>query len=111
MVWLLQVIRDMEVKCELRRMERASFCSTAVWKELRYRVLKASSGKCSLCGASASGGAVLHVDHIKPKSLFPDLALDESNLQVLCADCNIGKSNKDDTDWRASEIEEAAKSL
>lgn len=40
------------------------------------------------------------VDHIKPASRFPDLALDLENLQVLCNDCNMGKSNDDYTDFR-----------
>ena len=101
----------MEVKRELMRLERGQFYSSAPWKELRYRVLKASDGRCALCGVSASSGAVLHVDHIKPRSLFPELALEESNMQVLCADCNIGKSNKDDTDWRDAKVESAVSSL
>lgn len=49
---------------------------------------------------SPKDGVKLHVDHIKPKSLFLHLAYDLNNLQVLCEDCNMGKSNKDDTDWR-----------
>jgi 5-methylcytosine-specific restriction endonuclease McrA len=28
------------------------------------------------------------------------LELTLSNLQVLCEDCNLGKSNTDATDWR-----------
>lgn len=42
----------------------------------------------------------MHVDHIKPRSLFPDLALRLENLQVLCSQCNEAKSNIDTTDWR-----------
>lgn len=70
------------------------------WRELRYKALKIGNGSCCLCGATAKDGIKLHVDHIKPKSLYPELEYDLSNLQVLCEDCNIGKSNKDDTDWR-----------
>lgn len=70
------------------------------WRELRYKVLKLSNGSCCLCGATAKDGIKLHVDHIKPKSIYPYLEYDLNNLQVLCEDCNIGKSNKDDTDWR-----------
>jgi 5-methylcytosine-specific restriction endonuclease McrA len=70
------------------------------WFDLRYEVLKESDGKCVLCGASAKDGAKLQVDHIKPKSKHPELMFEKSNLQVLCAPCNLGKSNKDDTDWR-----------
>jgi len=46
---------------------------------------------------------VLHVDHIKPRSKYPELSLTFSNLQILCEDCNFGKSNIDQTDWRPEE--------
>ena len=42
----------------------------------------------------------MNVDHIKPRRLFPDLALSLDNLQVLCHECNHGKGNWDMTDWR-----------
>lgn len=70
------------------------------WASIRYKALKASNGKCCLCGRGASDGVSLHVDHIKPKSKYPELKYELSNLQVLCEDCNIGKSNEDETDWR-----------
>ena len=44
-------------------------------------------------------GVRVHVDHIKPRRLFPSLALVESNLQVLCEVCNHGKGNWDQTRW------------
>lgn len=70
------------------------------WLQVRYQALKDAKGRCLCCGRSPKEGAVLHVDHIKPVSQFPELALTLSNLQVLCADCNEGKSNRDQTDWR-----------
>lgn len=70
------------------------------WRALRYQALKRNNGKCELCGSGKSDGSRLHVDHIKPRSKFPELSLTLSNLQVLCEDCNLGKSNTDDTDWR-----------
>jgi hypothetical protein len=74
------------------------------WRELRYEALVKNNGKCECCGAGKHTGAVLHVDHIYPRSLFPDKELDLDNLQILCSECNMGKSNKDFTDWRHSEI-------
>ena len=54
-----------------------------------------------MCGRSPKmHSVVIHVDHIKPRSIYPDLSLEFTNLQLLCADCNLGKSNKYDTDWR-----------
>lgn len=72
------------------------------WRKLRYQALKRAGGKCECCGARPADGAQLHVDHIRPKSKFPNLAYDLSNVQVLCAECNIPKSNEDETDWRVS---------
>lgn len=77
-----------------------AFYASEDWRRLRYQAPKRSSGTCECCGARPSYGRPLHVDHIRPRSRFPDLALDLSNLQVLCADCNIGKGAWDATDWR-----------
>lgn len=78
------------------------FYSSQSWRKARYQALRNSNGRCTLCGAPP-GRYSLHVDHIKPRSLYPLLALDPTNLQVLCRDCNLGKSNKDAIDWRAKE--------
>ena len=60
------------------------------------------------CGRSKKEhGVVIHVDHIKPRSKFPELALEFDNLQILCDDCNIGKCNKYEDDWRPDERTES----
>jgi hypothetical protein len=66
-------------------------------ESVRYRLLKKADGRCSLCGATKKE-TVLHIDHIVPRSRGG--LNDESNLQVLCLKCNLGKSNKDATDFR-----------
>jgi 5-methylcytosine-specific restriction endonuclease McrA len=76
------------------------FYETKEWRSLRYRALKLHGARCQCCGRSPPG-VVLHVDHIKPRSKYPELELELSNLQILCEDCNLGKSNRDDTDWRS----------
>lgn len=78
----------------------ASFYSTPEWKRARYQAIVKYGNSCQCCGASPKDGIVIHVDHIKPKSLYPELALDIDNLQILCAECNEAKSNVDETDWR-----------
>lgn len=78
------------------------FLKSYEWRKLRLIVLKNCGRRCGCCGAipSPDNQVVLHVDHIKPRRLFPHLALVESNLQVLCEACNHGKGNWDQTDWR-----------
>lgn len=71
------------------------FYQTREWRELRWKVLSKSDGCCNACGRSNKvHGIVIHIDHIKPRSRFPELELVESNLQLLCEDCNIGKGSK-----------------
>lgn len=72
----------------------------SVSMRLRYAVLTRDGGRCVLCGRSSREGAILQVDHIVPKSWgkIPVASLDD--LQTLCRECNLGKSNLDDTDWR-----------
>ena len=79
------------------------FLQTFAWRQLRMQVIKRYGRRCMCCGATPDTGAVIHVDHIKPRKLFPQLALDFDNLQVLCGDCNHGKGNWDRTDWRPAD--------
>ena len=76
------------------------FLQSWEWTELRYRALKLHGRRCQCCGATPADGVMLHVDHIKPRSKFPELALEIDNLQVLCAACNKGKGAWDETDFR-----------
>lgn len=85
------------------RQSSKEFYASREWQQLRYEALKLHGGRCQCCGASAATGAVLHVDHIKPRYHFPDLELKLSNLQVLCEACNLGKGAWDSTDWRPTE--------
>jgi 5-methylcytosine-specific restriction endonuclease McrA len=75
------------------------FYDSREWKQLRYKVLNKYGRTCALCRKS---DGVMHVDHIKPRSKYPELELVFDNLQVLCEACNIGKSNTDETDFRAA---------
>jgi len=77
--------------------KKANFYRTAAWRRIRYRVIKQYGAVCMACGSEEKP---IHVDHILPRSLFPDMALDFSNLQILCEACNMAKSNTDTTDWR-----------
>lgn len=100
----VRIIKSKEAAPKLKVRTLKDFYSSRAWKILRYQAFEKHGNKCQCCGTSPSLGAVLHVDHIKPKSTHSHLALDLNNLQILCSDCNIGKINQFDTDWR-NEIE------
>lgn len=87
---------------------RVAFYASDEWRRLRYRVLKEYGRKCMCCHKT---DGVMHVDHIKPRSKYPDLELVFDNMQVLCEDCNLGKSAWDETDWRQPPPSEHAERL
>jgi hypothetical protein len=61
---------------------------------LRYKVLKRDDFRCVKCGRSPamSPGLELHVDHVVPWASGGETVIE--NLQCLCAECNLGKSNR-----------------
>lgn len=89
------------VKRQISWKEASEFYASWEWRQARYEVLREQGRKCVCCGATPEGGAVLHVDHIKPLRDNWSLRLRKSNLQVLCGDCNAGKGFKYKDDWRA----------
>jgi hypothetical protein len=71
------------------------------WRFMRAMVLDKFGRECMCCGSLSK----IQVDHIVPKSLRPDLALEMSNLQVLCWDCNRRKwTNKSTKDYRPDQL-------
>jgi 5-methylcytosine-specific restriction endonuclease McrA len=76
------------------------FYKTERWLKLRYEALWRSDGHCECCGHPGTPEKPLQVDHIKPRSRYPELEFVLSNLQVLCKQCNLGKGADDETDWR-----------
>lgn len=81
----------------IREVAANAFYRSWEWKKARFETIKKYGAVCMCCGYE---GPRIVVDHIKPRSKFPKLELDLSNLQVLCNDCNMGKSNDDYTDFR-----------
>jgi hypothetical protein len=75
-----------------KRIEEAiAFYSSPEWRLLREQVIKEQGRLCQECRCEVAEDYDLTVDHIKPRSKYPELALDKSNLQVLCRSCNSTK--------------------
>lgn len=95
-----RLMKQSEQPKKLRCKTMKDFYSSRAWKILRYQALEKYGNRCQCCGATSEDGLTMRVDHIKPKSTHPELSLDLNNLQILCIDCNVGKINQWDTDWR-----------
>lgn len=71
--------------------QKAKRKRTHIPKGMRHEVFKRDNYTCCECGARKDDGATLHVDHIIPVSKGGSDEL--SNLQTLCSDCNLNKSD------------------
>lgn len=89
----LSSMSDNEVAKQMRKAKDA-FLQSAAWKALRLTVIARYGAKCMRCGHTPRQPLKINVDHVKPRKFYPELALEESNLQVLCASCNKAKGNK-----------------
>jgi 5-methylcytosine-specific restriction endonuclease McrA len=68
----------------------------SVWVHLTKQVFSKYGKVCLCCGSTSN----IAIDHIKPYSKYPELAIDINNLQPLCRSCNSKKSNKKIIDYR-----------
>ena len=61
---------------------------------LRFTVLKRDNFSCRKCGRSPAKDStiILHIDHIIPWSKDGETVIE--NLEALCQQCNLGKSNQ-----------------
>ena len=83
-----------------KRTSATQFIKSPEWQALRKEALSLYGAVCVKCGSEES----VQVDHIKPKSKHPELALDISNLQPLCWSCNRRKSFFHETDYRRQSV-------
>ncbi len=94
---LLKVWFEKELKPKPKTV--TNFYQTQKWKRLRLKAFETCGTRCQCCGRFAPE-VILDVDHIKPRSKFPELELNLDNLQILCRECNQGKSNITSVDFR-----------
>ena len=77
-----------------------------VSKRIRYEVLRRDHYTCRFCGAKAPW-VYLEIDHVVPRSEGGSDA--PGNLQVLCKDCNEGKSATMPERWLIAETKRVAR--
>lgn len=62
------------------------------YKLWRKSIFERDNYTCQFCGIKTKKGlgrtVVLHADHIKPFSLFPEFRFDMNNGRTLCVDCH-----------------------
>lgn len=80
-----------EVSTRYELLRAPSDTRESIPASMRYEVLVRDESTCRKCGRKAPQVPV-HVDHVLPWSLGGPTV--PENLQVLCDECNAGKSNR-----------------
>ena len=63
------------------------------WKTLRNIILERDDYTCQECRWCEPD--IMQVDHIQPKSIYPELQYELNNLECLCPNCHARKTIKD----------------
>jgi len=71
---------------------RAQF--PAIWVKHKEAIAGMSCRKCVYCEGPINAPRAAHVEHFKPKALFPSLAYEWTNYFLGCPGCNGAKSDK-----------------
>ena len=87
--------RELAEERKKRLDETEQFYSSPEWNLLRNQVIREEGSVCHICGKRIQNKNDITVDHIRPRSKYPNLALDRQNLHVLCRRCNASKGAND----------------
>ncbi len=105
--WLMKKprnIREVKVKDKilglakerkLKQDETEIFYRSPEWLKLREMVIEEDGQVCAMCRKRILEKHDVTVDHIKPRSKYPELALVRNNLHILCRSCNSRKGNRE----------------
>ena len=72
------------------------FYRSVKWRKARLKAIEKYGSVCMRCGETEK----TQVDHVKPRSRYPEMALDVGNMQILCWPCNKAKSDRHEIDYR-----------
>jgi uncharacterized protein (TIGR02646 family) len=61
--------------------------------------IETNGGKCMYCESSIAVVAPEHIEHYRPKKIYPQLTFDWNNLGLSCPKCNMNKSDVFDEDY------------
>ena len=88
---LLQNIRECK---NLRKKVPEVFFNKYKQDDVRKALAEMYSKLCCYCESKVGIVDFPHIEHLKPKSIFPEHTFDWDNLHLACTQCNTAKGNK-----------------
>jgi uncharacterized protein (TIGR02646 family) len=62
--------------------------------EIKQRLTKETGEKCAYCESKMNHVSYANIEHIKPKSKYPDHFATWENLTIACKRCNVNKGDR-----------------
>lgn len=66
--------------------------------DIKNTLNKETSGKCMYCEGFIRAVSYPHIEHFRPKSIYPQLTFNWENLGLSCQTCNTNKNDEFDED-------------
>lgn len=83
--WIRRLIREDNLH---------EFYTSPVWRRTQAEVLKKNHYECSRCRKKGMVVRARTVHHIKYLRKYPELALDEDNLEPICERCHYDEHHR-----------------
>jgi 5-methylcytosine-specific restriction endonuclease McrA len=64
------------------------FYASTAWRAARLAACRRAHWRCEWCGADCRAKGASRVDHRRPRLAAPALALEPTNLRLLCPTCD-----------------------
>jgi len=84
-------LKELALEKQKKIDEANVFYASTEWQLIRELVIMDRGRICQECEQPIINDSDLRIDHIKRKDKFPELALDKSNLIILCSRCYSDK--------------------
>ena len=92
---LLDAIRTYGGYSNIPEKEKDALLSHYRHKDIQKALAESSYFKCAFCECKPGESGNIEVEHFEPKSLYPKLTFEWSNLLPACRKCNEAKSDYD----------------
>lgn len=81
--------------------ERDKELTTPRWSRYRDRIIERDGGKCMSCYIKHGEYVMdnLQVHHIKPRTKYPELMYEDTNVVTMCKQCNLIIGTKEQLDF------------
>lgn len=97
-VWtksLIDAVNSYGGYSHIPKSEKESLLSHYRHKDIQEALSKSSFCKCAFCESKVDVSGYMEVEHLAPKSIYPQLAFNWDNLLPACRKCNASKSAYD----------------